>query len=260
MSLYFLSNKKLKRIKNIQKRFLSNGYVIFDIDKSKLLKVVNFVQSYLKKKKINKNLDLTHKQIYIKNLNSLRMDLNFKINSTNWFSNYYFNLAKDEIVALCGNDLVMQKKINLSIQFPEDNSSLLPLHSDVWTGCSPFECVLWIPLVDVYSSKSMYILKKKDNEYIYKNFNKIKIQKNFDKKILKKAKWLKLKFGQALIFNHQILHGNVVNKTEETRWSFNCRFKSIFSPYGIKEIGETFVPLTLSPMTKYGLDYEDPKI
>ena len=154
----------------------------------------------------------------------------------------------------------MQRKISLSIQYPNDNGSLLPLHSDVWTGCSPFECVLWIPLVNVYASKSMYILPKKENDRIYKNYKKLIRRKNFEKDILRKSKWLNIKYGQALIFNHQILHGNVINKTLETRWSLNCRFKSIFSPYGIKEIGETFVPLKLTPMTQFGLRYEDPEI
>ena len=34
---------------------------------------------------------------------------------------------------------MMQKSLNLSIQFPKDDSSLLPIHSDVWSGDSPFE-------------------------------------------------------------------------------------------------------------------------
>ena len=37
-----------------------------------------------------------------------------------------------EIIA--GNELVMQNRINLSIQFPQDDSSLLALHSDTWSG------------------------------------------------------------------------------------------------------------------------------
>ena len=40
------------------------------------------------------------------------------------------------------------------------------------------------------------------------------------------------------------LAGNIVNIEQETRWSMNCRFKSIFSPYGDKKIGEFFTPIT----------------
>ena len=45
---------------------------------------------------------------------------------------------------------MMQKNLNLSIQCPNDNSSLLPIHFDVWSGDSPFEINLWVPLVDCY--------------------------------------------------------------------------------------------------------------
>ena len=45
---------------------------------------------------------------------------------------------------IVGNELVMQKSINLSIQLPNDDSSLLPIHADVWSGDSPFEVVAWV--------------------------------------------------------------------------------------------------------------------
>jgi hypothetical protein len=55
------------------------------------------------------------------------------------------------------------------------------------------------------------------------------------------------------------MHGNKINRTNETRWSFNCRFKSVMSPYDKKDIAETFLPIFLRPATKFGLNYEDPK-
>ena len=73
----------------------------------------------------------------------------------------YYEMAKKELSILCGNELVMQRKVNLSIQMPNDDSSLLPLHSDVWSGCSPFEVVIWIPLVNCKRSNSMHILPLK---------------------------------------------------------------------------------------------------
>ena len=54
----------------------------------------------------------------------------------------------------------MQLRINLSIQMPNDDSSLLPIHSDVWSGDSPFESVIWLPLVNCYKTKSIYLLNK----------------------------------------------------------------------------------------------------
>ena len=39
-----------------------------------------------------------------------------------------------------------------------------------------------------------------------------------------------------MIFNQCLPHGNIVNKETQTRWSLNCRFKSVFSPYRDKKL------------------------
>ena len=255
----------------LSKKFERNGYVIFDLGsrKTKLnyikKKIEKLSISLLKKEKINikskeKNIfNNLHKYLPKNKLNSFRMKIYNILNGKAWFLKNYFEIAKDELELICGNELAMQRKVNLSIQFPNDDSSLLPVHSDVWSGCSPFEVVLWVPLESVSKTKSMYILDKKDNQKYYKNFYKFNDSEKLQKKIDKNIKWLKIKYGQGLIFIHQLMHGNKVNKTQETRWSFNCRFKSVMSPYDRKDIAETFLPIFLRPATKFGLVYEDPK-
>ena len=85
-------------------------------------------------------------------------------------------MANNGVVDIVGTEIAMQNEISLSIQLPNDNSSLLPLHSDTWSGNSPFEVVLWVPLVNCYSSKSMFILEDKNldkfDKIYKKNFNK----------------------------------------------------------------------------------------
>ena len=63
-------------------------------------------------------------------------------------------------IQLIGNELAMQRSVGFSIQLPNDDSSLLPLHSDAWSEDSPFEAVLWIPLVDCYRTKSMFVVPR----------------------------------------------------------------------------------------------------
>ena len=71
-------------------------------------------------------------------------------------------------------------------------------------------------------------------------------QKNiFSKKINNKF-FIKIKYGQILIFNPAILHGNVINKTNKTRVSLNVRVKSIFSPE----------PTNRNPDRKFGTYYK----
>ncbi|EMJ37439.1 hypothetical protein LEP1GSC079_0286 [Leptospira interrogans str. FPW1039] len=40
----------------------------------------------------------------------------------------------------------------------------------------------------------------------------------------------------------------------------NCRFKSVFTPYGDKKLGEFFEPITLRAASKIGMEYRFPKV
>ncbi len=160
----FLNFKDIK----LGKEFKKNGYVIINVKKLDSLyylqdKIIKSTQLKVSKKKINKInfLNNFHKKIKIKNLNTIRLNIMKRINNDKRFKYNIYDISKELLNSLVGNELVMQKRINLSIQFPNDKSSLLPVHSDTWSGLSPFEDVIWIPLVDCYKTKSMYILPPK---------------------------------------------------------------------------------------------------
>ena len=142
---------------------------------------------------------------------------------------------------------------------PNDSSSLLPIHADTWSGVSPFEAVVWLPLVECYKTKTMYFFSKKKMIKIKKILrNKNLNTDDLFKKIKKDVEWLDISYGQVLIFDQSIPHGNVINKEKETRWSMNCRFKGIFTPYGDKKIGEFYEPISLKPATLRGIKYKHP--
>ena len=152
-------------------------------------------------------------------------------------------------------------RVNLSIQLPNDGSSLLPIHADTWSGVSPFETVIWLPLVDCFKTKSMYLLppnKSKKLKDLFLN-KKIKTSEDVFEKVKKDLIWLDVKYGQVVIFDQSLPHGNRINKENETRWSMNCRFKSIFTPYADKKIGEFYEPITLKAASKKGISYKFPK-
>ena len=232
----------------LSKKFKENGYLILKPKNNGTLnylrnKIVNIVKKECKiklSKKISEEdfLNNFHKYIKFDSLNKHRVNIIKKINQDLIFKKNYFLSSKDILYTIVGNELSMQNRINLSIQLPKDNSSLLPLHSDIWSGDSPFEVVIWIPLVNCYRTKTMYILPPKHYRKIEKNFlkfNKKSSQQLFNK-IKKNVEWININFGEILIFNQALPHGNVINKEIGTRWSMNCRFKSVFSPYGDKKL------------------------
>ena len=67
-----------------------------------------------------------------------------------------------------------------------------------------------------------------------------------------------VKYGEVMLFTQTAIHGNRVNEEDETRWSFNCRFKSLFSPYADKKLGEFFRPVSIKTATKIGLEFKAP--
>ncbi len=184
-------------------------------------------------------------------LNDFRLTTIREFNDFSNIKNRLYESASSTIDSMIGPDLAVQKNINLSFQLPGDSSSTLSLHSDVWAGNSPFEMVLWIPFCDVERTKSLYILPRKNSLKYYESENiegKTLINIFEDEK--DNLVWPTLKFGEALVFSHALLHGNVVNDEPTTRVSLNMRLKSINSPYGSKSLGDYFIPLKFSPVSK----------
>ena len=205
-------------------------------------------------------LNHIHQDVPINNLNEFRLKIIRGFNSLENFREMYFRVARPYLETLVGNELAMQLRVNLSIQFPGDDSSLLPVHADTWSGDSPFEVVVWLPLVNCYGTKTMYLLPPASSSKLSQNFvdQAGKSSEELYQSIKNDIRWLEIQYGEVLVFNQALPHGNRVNEEAETRWSMNCRFKGVFTPYGDKKIGEFFEPITLRAASKTGMAYRHP--
>jgi sporadic carbohydrate cluster 2OG-Fe(II) oxygenase len=188
-------------------------------------------------------------------LNAIKMRVMATLNGEDWTRLAYFSLARDLLYTLVGNELCMQKKFNLNIQLPGDRSSLLPVHADPWTGDSPYQLVLWVPLTDCTRTKSMYFLPPGENFDLAGKSSEEVFQQ-----IKHRVKYLEVKYGEILIFNPTRPHGNRVNEESSARYSLNCRFKSVWSPWGVKTLGEHFEPITLRAASRIGMAYQHPAV
>ena len=251
-----------KNEKILENEFINQGFIIREAaSKGALNKIQKFAIDMLIKKG-GDSLNNAHECIGINELNDFRLDVINEINAQSWLREAYYQIAKPYLDILVGNELAMQSRVNLSIQLPEDDSSLLPVHADTWSGDSPFEVVVWLPLVDCYNTKSMYLLPPKLAENLSDNF---KLHAKGSSELLFNAikedvKWMKVNYGEVLVFSQIYPHGNRVNKESETRWSMNCRFKGLFTPYKDKKIGEFFEPITLRPVSKIAMNYKLPSL
>lgn len=207
-------------------------------------------------------LNLIHKFIPVQDLNNFRLKVFSRINKLPEFRQKYYQIAKPYLDIIVGNELSMQVNVNLSIQLPGDGSSLLPTHADTWSGDSPFEVVVWIPLVNCYDTKSMYILPPEEDSKLNCKFKEMagKHSEDLYNSIKNKVNWIDIDYGNILLFNNALPHGNRVNLEHDTRWSMNCRFKGVFTPYWNKNLGSFFEPITLKPASITGINYKLPEL
>ena len=248
--------------------YLSQGYVIrpvADVDalqwmQAQFVRLVGETLGTQLNGAPDEVLNHIHRQVPVAELNIFRLKIIRGFNAIEEFRQMYFRVARPYLETLVGNELAMQLRVNLSIQFPGDDSSLLPVHADTWSGDSPFEVVVWLPLVDCYRTKAMYILPPVAAAELSQQFVERAGNSSEDlyRSIQDEVKWLEVRYGEVLVFDQALPHGNRVNQESETRWSMNCRFKGVFTPYGDKKIGEFFEPITLRAASKTGMAYRLP--
>ena len=200
-------------------------------------------------------------RVSVEELNDLRLAVFRGLAAEPWLRPAYYRLARRALGALVGNELAMQRRVNLSIQLPGDDSSLLPLHADSWSGDSPYEIVLWVPLVDCRGTQSMFLLPRPAQEKLFAEEGAVagagSVEALF-RRVEGDVEFLEVSFGEVLLFDQNLLHGNRVNGEARARWSLNCRFKGLFTPYADKKLGEFFEPITLRPMSRLGMAHRFP--
>jgi sporadic carbohydrate cluster 2OG-Fe(II) oxygenase len=260
----------LDKEKYIASQYLNKGYYIGPAADADAMSWMQKSFSQIISERLNINFEGNEEQLFnqihqkvpVSELNDFRLYVINKFNALPDFRNKYYQIAKPYLDIIVGNELAMQLKVNLSIQCPGDESSLLPTHADTWSGDSPFEVVVWVPLVNCYKTKSMYILPPSENEKLNNNFSTMAGHHSEDlfQSIKDKVDWINIDYGNVLIFNQALPHGNRVNIESESRWSMNCRFKSIFSPYWDKKLGSFFEPITLRAASISGMNYKLPEL
>jgi sporadic carbohydrate cluster 2OG-Fe(II) oxygenase len=188
-------------------------------------------------------------------LNERRLRLIREVNETANCAEHVFHAFESSLHQLLGPDILAQRTTNLVIQQPGDPNPS-ELHRDAPAN-SPYEVVVWVPLVDCYGSKSMYLLPREATSAALARLSERPDDwEGFHAFCLSLACGVDVPFGKALLFWSGLLHGSHVNRESETRFSLNVRYKSLFAPSGLKEPFEFFRILRTSPLTRLGLAFQ----
>ena len=256
---------------NLAREFLQQGYVIRAVEQPECLDVLRHELVGMACKHLGVEapaedgdfLNQLHHKVGPRQINDLRLAVYGAMNSTPWLRASYFSLARHVLEQLVGNELAMQNRVNLSIQMPGDESSVLGIHSDAHSGETPFQVVCWLPLVDVFDTKAMFLLPVEANREIMPQLGGLASEVGMSglmERVRPSLKWVSVSYGQVLVFSSNLLHGNVLNTTAETRWSMNTRFTGLFTPYTSSEkgLGSFYLPITTRVVSRVGLKYRKP--
>jgi sporadic carbohydrate cluster 2OG-Fe(II) oxygenase len=166
-----------------------------------------------------------------------------------------FEAFEDILVALLGTDVLSQRVPNIVFQPPQDPHPT-ELHRDAPAN-SPYEVVVWLPLVDCFGTKSMYLLDRTASAEVMAFYRAHPDDRDgFQERLMDQARFVEVGFGQALLFWSGLFHGSVINTEAESRLSINTRYKHLFAPLGMKDPFRYFEILRTSPLTRLGLDFQ----
>ena len=153
--------------------------------------------------------------------------LTFNKNLSEMMINSFPNLIEN----LCGKELFIQRRAHTTINVPGDDQAKQVAHYEMISGISPFAYILWAPLHDLEDDggayhielkKSIDLMKKEEADGLVSGPEVLNFMEN--------KKPPRLKFGQAIIFNPFVIHGNIPFNSEYARIACNVRFQSFNRP------------------------------
>ena len=153
--------------------------------------------------------------------------LTFNKNLSEMMINSFPNLIEN----LCGKELFIQRRAHTTINVPGDDQAKQVAHYEMISGISPFAYILWAPLHDLEDDggayhielkKSIDLMKKGEADGLVSGPEVLNFMEN--------KKPPRIKFGQAIIFNPFVIHGNIPFNSELARIACNVRFQSFKKP------------------------------
>ena len=187
--------------------------------------------------------------------NKLRRGIINAINAQTSVIDLVFEAFENELQGFLGPDIVVQKLVNLTIQKPNDEYPT-EIHRDAPPN-SPFELVVWLPLVDCFDSKCMHVVPLSKSLEISAHLSSYDTCSDFEQQVMSSKHHLDVPFGSALFFSPSLFHFSEKNIEPQTRFSLNLRFKNMFSPYGSKHPAQFFKPFRNSVISEVGYKFSN---
>ncbi len=218
---------------DVQKELITGkGYAVFPIENIDIFKKLR--DTFIEKINISNKLGDNINQIRKKMVKMSKAEINkimVNLLSFNDLSEMIISSCPALIKKLCGSELFIQRRAHTIINVPGDGQAKQWPHYELMSGISPFSYVIWAPLHDLEDQGGVYYIdQKKSLEIMRKEEEEGLVNGPTVLNIITEQKPTLMKFGEAIIFNPFVLHGNVTFESEFARIACNVRFQSYNKP------------------------------
>ena len=218
---------------DLYKELEKKGYAVYEVEDLNLFKKLtdSFVKNInipgINKKNIREVRRSLAKMSKAEINKSMINFLTFNKNLSEMMIDSFPNLIEN----LCGKELFIQRRAHTTINVPGDDQAKQVAHYEMISGISPFAYILWAPLHDLEDDggayhielkKSIDLMKKEEADGLVSGPEVLNFMEN--------KKPPRLNFGQAIIFNPFVIHGNIPFNSEFARIACNVRFQSFKKP------------------------------
>ncbi len=208
------------------------GYAIVEIEDMNLLNELQ--NSFIKKINIPNNLksdiNFVRKKVATMSkaeVNQCMIDL-LKLNN---LSEMIVRSCPKLVESLCGKELFIQRRATIVMNVPGEGQAKQWPHYELMSGISPYSYIIWAPLHDLEENSGVYYFdQKRSLEIMKKEQETGTVNGPIILNMMSDQKPEKLNFGQAVVFNPFLLHGNTVFNSDLARIACTTRFQSSTKP------------------------------
>tara|TARA_B100000780_G_C21027373_1_gene411882 strand:+ start:235 stop:939 length:705 start_codon:yes stop_codon:yes gene_type:complete len=208
------------------------GYAVVEIEDMQIFKELR--NSFIKKINISNDykndMNLVREKIAKMSkaeVNQCMIDL-LKFNN---LSEMIINSCPKLVETLCGKELFIQRRATIVMNVPGEGQAKQWPHYELMSGISPFTYVIWAPLHDLEENSGVYYVDQKQSLEIMKKEQETGIVNGpMVLNMMSEQKPEQLNFGQAIVFNPFVLHGNIAFNSKFARVAYNVRFQSCNKP------------------------------
>lgn len=157
------------------------------------------------------------------------------------FSSIYEEMLEGAIAHIGIETALVQTRPTFRVQIPGGKS--VSFHTDdISSGHGKEIFNFWVPLYKVNSFNTLHLVPEKESKGLLQELRNDKMGlKELDTKARLSALPMEPKVGQAICFSNRILHGTVVNESEEVRVSIDFRCIGTDKDLGTRVRGLEFI-------------------